>query len=140
MDVEIDMIYKVLSHAGTGQTTSEISKIIHDLYKKRVSRTIVKNYLWSYFRNMIDYDSANYTYKLKNDHRFFIKSENINIGDSPRLIAIRALGDKMEISISERLNLQNLVKAIAIFYLEEDSSGKKKDLIKKLNQILQTIE
>jgi hypothetical protein len=140
MDIEIDMIYKVLTHSEAGQTSSEISKTIYEVYKKRLSRTIVKNYLWSYFRNMIDYESVSYTYKLKNDHRFFIQGENISTGDSPRMISVRALGDKMEISISDRLHLQNLVKAIGIFYLEDDNTGKKKDLIKRLNQIMQTME
>ncbi len=140
MDREINYINEILAASEEGLTTSEISKQIFKRYNQKVSRTIVKNYLWSYFRNMINYDSVNYTYTLKTDHRFFKEADSIKAGDSPRMISIRALGDKMEISISDRLHLQSLAKAIGIFYLEEDNTGKKKDLIKRLNQILQTME
>ena len=57
MDKEIIYINNILVNSKVGLSTSDISKKIFEKYDAKVSRTIVKNYLWSYFRDIIKYDS-----------------------------------------------------------------------------------
>jgi hypothetical protein len=136
MDLETNIIYNILLCAEDTLTAADISTLIYKRHNKRISKTIVKNYLWSYFRDLIYYNPTDFSYKLKKEPHFFKITNDIQFTDSPRMISVRALGDKMEVTISNDLNLEKLVNAIATFYLNEDSTGKKKDLIKKLNQIL----
>ena len=47
MDKEIIYINNILVNSNEGLSTSDISKLIFEKYGAKVSRTSVKNYLWS---------------------------------------------------------------------------------------------
>ena len=76
MDKEIYYINTILLETEEGLSTSEISKLLFEKFNIKVSRQIVKNYLWSYFRNIIQYNSSDYTYKLSQNQ---VTEEIINL-------------------------------------------------------------
>ncbi len=139
MDKEVFYINSILVENSKGLTTSDISKLIFEQYQTKISRTIVKNYLWSYFRNLIEYDPGNYTYKLSNDH-FLLDDIEVVQGDKKnRPICSQVCGSKIKIEIEKNVDLHLLVKAIGILNYKIGSNNRNTDLIKQINRIIEQL-
>lgn len=139
MDKEIVFINAILNKNDQWITTSEISKKIFEEFDVKISRTIVKNYLWSYFRSIIEYNSSNYSYKIKSDP-FLIEDINvIQIANLPRAISSRIEGSKIIISIDKNTPLESYIKAIGILNYKIDKNKKNLDLIKQINRTIEQL-
>lgn len=140
MDKEIYYINTILLETEEGLSTSEISKSLFEKYKIKVSRQIVKNYLWSYFRNIIQYNSSDYTYKLS--QKSFLSDDILvkSIEKSPRMISANFENGKLELIYNESKSIEALVKAIGIINFSYSPKKKQTDLIKQINRIIEQDE
>lgn len=137
MDKEIFYINSILLESEEPLTNSDISKRLYDKYNIKVSRQIVKNYLWSYFRNLIRYDSSNYTYALK--EKSFISDDIYitSVENSPRTINARFDGGRLELEYDRSKSIEEIIKAIGIINFTISSQKKQLDLIKQINRIIE---
>jgi hypothetical protein len=140
MDREINYINEILATSEDGLTTSEISKAIFEKYNEKVSKTIVKNYLWSYFRTVIKYDSSNYTYKLNNDQFLLDDIEVEGVPSSVRPISTKFKNSKILVEFDKRINIDMYIKAIAIMNYKISPQKRNVDLLKQLNRVVEQIE
>lgn len=139
MDRDILHIYEVLSSANVPLTAGEISKEIFKRYDIRLSKTIVRNYLWSYFRNLIDYNPDEFTFSLKDD-RFLITDIDVSdVDHGPRAVSAQFEGARIRVSYDNRVPIETYIKAISIINYKYRSSKKKVDLIKQLNRTIEQI-
>jgi len=139
MDKEIIYINSILNSSREGFTTSEISKKIFDQYGVKISRTIVKNYLWSYFRDVIEYNSSNYSYILKMD-QFLINDINVLYSENtPRPIGGKIEGAKIIIEIDKDIPLEKYIKAIGIINYRIGKNKNNLDFIKQINRTLEQL-
>jgi len=139
MDNDIFCINSVLVSSKVGLTTSDIAKLIFEKYGIKMSRTIVKNYLWSYFRHIIKYNQGDYTYKLLNDN-FLLEDIEVNIATrAPRPISSNVLGGKIVITINSSVSREQFVKGFSILNYKLGSNRRNSDLIKQLNRIIEQL-
>ena len=140
MDNETLMINVILNSSIVPLTSSEISKLVYEKYKVKISKTIVKNYLWSFFREIIIYDSGNFTYKLKDD-KFLLDDVEVIFRDQPeRPIGSNVLGGKILITTDSNISFQDFVKGIAILNYKIDVNKRNIDLIKQLNRVIEQLK
>ena len=139
MDKEIVYINNILVNSSDALSTSDISKLIFDRYGAKVSRTIVKNYLWSYFRDIIKYDSTEYTYKINND-KFLIDDiiveQNSNLN---RPVSANFEGSKIKVVFDTNISLDTYIQAIAVMNFKTNVNKKNTDLLKHFNRIVEQI-
>ncbi len=139
MDREIVFINQILLLSKKPLTTSEIAKQLFDKYELRLSRTIVKNYLWSYFRSLIEYDSADFTYALKADN-FLLSDVDVEFVESAnRAFELKVVGSKFIILIDTRLEIELIAKGLAILNFRSGVNKSNIDLLKQLNRILEQL-
>jgi hypothetical protein len=140
MDNDILFINSVLVSSKIGLTTSDISKLIFEKYGVKISRTIVKNYLWSYFRHIIQYNQSDYTYKLDNDN-FLLDDIEVSISSSvPRPISSSVVGGKIKITVDEAVSKEDFLKGITILNYKLGSNQRNTDLIKRLNRVIEQLK
>lgn len=140
MDNETLMINVILTSSIVPLTSSEISKLVYEKYKVKISKTIVKNYLWSFFRDIIIYDSGNFTYKLKDD-KFLLDDVEVIFKDQPeRPIGSNVLGGKILITADSNILFQDFIKGIAILNYKIDVNKRNIDLIKQLNRVIEQLK
>jgi hypothetical protein len=140
MDNETLMINVILNTSIVPLTSSEISKLVYEKYKVKISKTIVKNYLWSFFRDIIIFDSGDFTYKLKND-KFLLDDVEVIFKDQPeRPIGSNVLGAKILITADSNISFQDFVKGIAILNYKIDVNKRNIDLIKQLNRVIEQLK
>ena len=139
MDREIAYIYEVLSTAQEPLTASEISKEIFGKYETRISKTITRNYLWSYFREIISYDSSKYTFTLKED-KFLLEDIDVFGTDrTPRALSSEFDGSRIKVVFDTTIPIEIYIKAISLINYKHKSSKKKLDLIKQLNRTIEQL-
>ena len=139
MDKEIIYINNILVNSKAGLSTSDISKKIFEKYDAKVSRTIVKNYLWSYFRDIIKYDSLEFTYKINNDE-FLI--DDIIVDQKSKLsrpISANFVGSKIKVEYDNNIPIDIYIQAIAIMNFKTNVNKKNADLLKHFNRIIEQI-
>lgn len=139
MDKEIIYINNILVNSKLGLSTSDISKKIFEKYDAKVSRTIVKNYLWSYFRDIIKYDSSEFTYKINNDE-FLI--DDIIVDKKSKLsrpISANFEGSKIKVEYDNNIPIDIYIQAIAIMNFKTNVNKKNADLLKHFNRIVEQI-
>lgn len=139
MDKEIIYINNILVNSKEGLSTSDISKLIFERYDAKVSRTIVKNYLWSYFRDIIKYDSSEFTYKINNDE-FLI--DDIIVDKKSKLsrpISANFEGSKIKVEFDNNIPIDIYIQAIAIMNFKTNVNKKNTDLLKHFNRIVEQI-
>lgn len=139
MDKEIIYINNILVNSKVGLSTSDISKKIFEKYYAKVSRTIVKNYLWSYFRDIIKYDSSEFTYKINNDE--FLIDDIIVYKKSKlsRPISANFEGSKIKVEYDNNIPIDIYIQAIAIMNFKTNVNKKNADLLKHFNRIVEQI-
>lgn len=139
MDKEIIYINSILNSSDEGFTTSEISKKIFEQYGIKISRTIVKNYLWSYFRDVIEYNSSNYSYTLKMDN-FLINDINVICStNTPRAISSKIEGAEIIIVVDKNVPLEKYIKAIGVINYRIGKNKSNLDFIKQINRTLEQL-
>ena len=139
MDKEISCINNILIKCDKRLTTAEISKKLFEDYKMRLSRKIVKNYLWSYFRNLIDYNSDDYTYILKNDTFLIGDIEILQVKNKPRAITTKINGSKIQLEYDVNITQDVFIKAIGLINYKTNFLKKNIDFIKHLNRTVEQI-
>jgi hypothetical protein len=139
MDKEIVYINNILVNSIDALTTSDISKLIFERYEAKVSRTIVKNYLWSYFRDIIKYDSSEYTYKINNDG-FLIDDITVEQNSNlKRPVSANFEGSKIKVVFDNNISIDTYIQAIAIMNFKTNVNKKNTDLLKHFNRIVEQI-
>ena len=140
MDKEIFYINSILVETDEGLTTSEISKLLFEKFNIKVSRQIVKNYLWSYFRNIIEYNKSEFSYKLSK--KSFLSDDIFvqSVEKSPRMISANFKNGKLELSYDKSKSIEDLVKAIGVINFSFSQKKKQTDLIKQINRIIEQDE
>ena len=139
MDKEIIYINNILVNSNEGLTTSDISKLIYEKYGAKVSKIIVKNYLWSYFRDIIKYNSTEYTYTINNDE-FLI--DDIIIDHNSKLsrpISATFEGSKIKVVFDNQIPLEVYIQAVAIMNFKTNVSKKNTDFLKLFNRLVEQI-
>lgn len=139
MDKEIVFINNILVNSKEGLSTSDISRLIFERHGAKVSRTIVKNYLWSYFRDIIKYDSSEFTYKLNNDE--FLLND-IVVDQNPKLnrpLSANFEGSKIKVEYDNNISIDTYIQAIAIMNFKTNINKKNVDLIKHFNRVVEQI-
>jgi hypothetical protein len=140
MDKDILCINSVLRTANKALTTSEISKLIYEKYELKISRTIVKNYLWSFFRSIIIYDQGDFTYKLDNDN-FLLEDIEVNMTSSAsRPIGSSIEGGKIIITADTNVSIQDFIKGFAILNYKVGTNKRNSDLVKQLNRVIEQLK
>ena len=139
MDKEILYINNILLDNPNGLTTSDISKIIFEKHGLKISRTIVKNYLWSYFRNQIKYNSADFTYILENDRFLLDDIDIIKVEKTTRSIDCAFVGSKIKVEYDASVSIETLIKAISIINYKSPVVKNNTDLIKQINRVVEQI-
>lgn len=138
MDKECVAIHNVLSETEEPLTQFEIAKLINEKFEIKISAKIVKNYLWSFFRNDIIYDQNEYKYSFKED-RFLMEAIHVNMSrNMPRAIDTKFQGSKIKVEYDENVELDVLIKAIAILNYREKIG--RIDLVKKVNRIIEQLD
>lgn len=139
MDKEIICINNILLNSSNPITTSEISMKIFEEYNMRVSKKIVSNYLWSYFRNLIEYTPSNYTYILKNDTFLIDDIHTVEVQHQPRAITTKIIGSQIQLEYDSNVKQETLVKALGIMNYKTNFLKKNIDFIKQLNRTIEQI-
>ncbi|WP_340111021.1 hypothetical protein [Maribellus mangrovi] len=139
MDKEIFYINQILVEAEKALTTGEISKEIFSKYDYKISKKVVQNYLWSYFRNLIKYNPSDYTYTMKDD-RFMI-NDVVIISEMgmPRAINSSFEGSKIKVTFDKNVPIEDYIKAISLVNYKIKSQKQKVDLLKQVNRIIEQI-
>lgn len=137
MDREIYFIQKVLSENDKPLSTREISAEIFRIFKLKISSKIVQNYLWSYFRNEIEFNNTDFTYSLKCQT---IETDNVSIvflETDVRAISTIVDGNKIKITYNKSVKLEELIKAIVM--LNFNGYNNKYDLLKNINRYIDNL-
>jgi hypothetical protein len=137
MDREIYFIQKVLSENDKPLSTREISAEIFRIFKLKISSKIVQNYLWSYFRNEIEFNNTDFTYSLKCQT---IETDNVSIvflETDVRAISTIVDGNKIKITYNKSVKLEELIKAIVM--LNFNGYNNKYDLVKNINRYIDNL-
>ncbi|MBV2224991.1 MAG: hypothetical protein KUL74_09100 [Cloacibacterium sp.] len=137
MDKEIFYIQSVFFTSNEALTTGEISKLIFEKFNYKISKKIVQNYLWSYFREDIEYNPESFSYRLKIETTGIDNFTVNHITNSKRSISMVVEGSNVKIEIDKNLNIEKL--AIAIVSLNIKGYNSRYDLIKNLNRILDNL-
>lgn len=139
MDREIVFINNILNESNTGLTTGEISKKLFEYYNIKVSKKIVQNYLWSYFRNIISYDSNNYTYTLDSNNYLLDDSIVITGQSLPRAIEYKFIGNKIQITYDKSIPTEKFIKSFVLLNFRITKKTKEADLVKLINRLVEEI-
>jgi hypothetical protein len=139
MDKEIFFIHNLLVNESQGLTTNDISKLIFEKHGLKISRTIVKNYLWSYFRNLIKYDSSNFKYTLLNDDFLLDDIEIAKKDNLERTIKSTFFGSKIKVEYNSSTSIETIVKALTIINYKSSAVKNNLDLIKQVNRVVEQI-
>jgi hypothetical protein len=137
IDKEINLIYFVLRNSEVSLSTQEIAKTLREKHNLKISKTIVKNYLWSYFRDIIDFDKENFTYSLTNTNDWGTQIELIPSNRTNRPIEINMKGVNIEVIYSHDLTVEKILDALAKFNFTE-TNKLSYDFIKKINRIIES--
>ena len=129
------MIKAVLSYSEIPLSSGEISKKIFDNFDYRITKTTVKNYLWSSLRNLVECNTENWVYSLKKDSSFLsinnpfkvVVQKNLR---NPDFLSTQTVGDKVICTYLEDLQINEIIKALIELELANEL---KKDALKKLN-------
>jgi len=139
MDKEIACINNILLKSSEPITTSEISKKIFEEYKMKLSKKIVSNYLWSYFRSLIKYNPTDYTYVLKNDTFLIDDIITEEVQNKPRAITTKINGSQIQLEYDINVKRETLIKALGIINYKTNFLSKNIDFIKHLNRTIEQI-
>jgi hypothetical protein len=137
MDKEIYIIHTILKNTLKPLTTKEIADDYSRLSGYRISKTIVKNYLWSYFREIIKFNSGDFTYALKGDKYLFTDVVCRETNDQIRPICTSAKTGKILIEFDKSITMVELIEAIGIVNFRTGGNFYKSDLIKSINRIIE---
>ncbi len=140
MDKDIFHIHDILSSAEEPLTTMIISKRIFEKYESRLSRKITQNYLWSYFRNIIDYNASDYTYFLKEDCFLLDDIDVVSVKNPPRTLSSNFEGERIIVAFDSSISIKRLIEAITIINYRQQSTKKNIDLIKQVNRVIEQLE
>ena len=140
---EDHMIKVVMSESLEALSSGDISKKIFIKYNHRITKTTVKNYLWSSLRSQVKCDTENWVYSLKRDvdvlstpSTFKVKTK-INTNNSD-FISITTFGDEVICTYRENLKVDEVIKALVELELAKDlreEALKKMNIRIKLNRI-----
>ena len=129
------MIKIVLSESTKSLSSGEISKMIYDKFNHRITKTTVKNYLWSSLRSCVSCNTEDWVYSLKNESEILSSSSVFKVytetaSNFPDYIKTDVLGDNVKCTFQENLTIDEILKALIELELANDL---RKDAIKKLN-------
>lgn len=137
MDKEIFIIQSILANAQKPFTTKEIADEYFKLSGYRISKTTIKNYLWSYFREIIKFDSTAFTYELKDDNYLLNDLICRETKNKLRPISTSVKSGKILIEFDDTIKKNELIEAIGIINFRMGSVYYKSDLIKTINRIIE---
>lgn len=137
MNLEIQYIADILHDSKVGLKTSEIAKIIRKKHNHHITKTKVKNYLWSYFANDIKINDQ-YEYTLKNNVTKLDHIETIK-RNQPRAICFVAEGSILRAYYSDNLKLDQLVHAIAAVSANVNPISNTTDLTVRINREIDSL-
>jgi hypothetical protein len=140
MNQEIIHIYQIIKEGSEPLTTAQISKELYSRNGLKISKKIVQNYLWSYFRDIIDYNSNDFTYKIKKSNSFEWSSvELIKCDKLTRAIEPSVNGNILEIKYNCSISKETIIKAIVEVYFNMNHKKKNVDFLKLINQAIDNL-
>ena len=137
------MIKVIMSESLEALSSGDISKKIFKKFNHRITKTTVKNYLWSSLRSKVKCDTENWVYSLKSDADVLsapstFKVTTKMIANNSDFISITTFGDEVICSYRENLKVDEVIKALVELELAKDlreEALKKMNIRIKLNRI-----
>lgn len=140
MDKEILCINSILVGSPKALTTADIAKLMFEKYELKLSKTIVKNYLWSFFRHVIDYNSGDFTYKLDGD-KFLLEDVKVKMSsDALRPLGSSIEGGKILITADSNISIQDYIMGFAVLNYRVGGNKRNSDIIKQLNRVIEQLK
>ena len=129
------MIKAIMSESKEALSSGEISKRIYEKFKHRITKTTVKNYLWSSLRPLVHCNTEDWVYSLKKESEMLstssvFKVSTYPINDLPDYLQIEVLGDEVNCTYRDNLTVDEVIKALIELELANDL---RKEALKKLN-------
>ena len=116
---------------GKWKKTNEIAAEILEKNEHKIGFKVTQNYLQSVLRPLVEYDSSNYKYRLKNleSSSSFDRIQIKEIQNYLTPIAIISKGAHMKVEVNTKVTKDNLIKAVVAVSTENP----KYNLLKKIN-------
>lgn len=129
------MIKAIMSESEEALSSGEISKKIYEKFKHRITKTTVKNYLWSSLRPLVHCNTEDWVYSLKKESEMLstssvFKVSTYPVNDLPDYLRIEVLGDEVNCTYRDNLTVDEVIKALIELELANDL---RKEALKKLN-------
>jgi hypothetical protein len=129
------MIKEIMSESKEALSSGEISKKIYEKFKHRITKTTVKNYLWSSLRPFVHCNTEDWVYSLKKESEMLSTSSVFKVSthpvnDLPDYLRIQVLGDEVNCTYRDNLTVDEVIKALIELELANDL---RKEALKKLN-------
>jgi hypothetical protein len=116
---------------GSWKKTNEITKEILELHNHRIGFKVTQNYLQSVLRPLVEYNAADYTYRLKilRSSSDFDRFQIEEIENYLTPISIFSRGIKTKVEVNQKVTKEALIKAI----IAVNTENPKFNLLKKIN-------
>lgn len=129
------MIRAIMSESKEALSSGEISKKIYEKFNHRITKTTVKNYLWSSLRPLVHCNTEDWVYSLKKESEILsassvFKVSTYPVDDLPDYLRIKVLGDEVNCTYRSNLTVDEVIKALIELELANDL---RKEALKKLN-------
>lgn len=129
------MIKAIMSESKEALSSGIISKKIYEKFKHRITKTTVKNYLWSSLRPLVHCNTEDWVYSLKKESEMLSTSSVFKVStyptdNLPDYLRIEILGDKVNCTYRDNLTVDEIIKALIELELTNDL---RKEALKKLN-------
>ena len=116
---------------GSWKKTNDISKEILKLHNHRIGFKVTQNYLQSALRPLVEYNSADYTYRLRDSESSsdFDKIQIEHIANYLTPISVISRGANVNVEVNNNVTMDGMVKAVIAINIENP----KFNLLKKVN-------
>ena len=113
------MIKSIMSESKEALSSGEISKKIYEKFKHRITKTTVKNYLWSSLRPLVHCNTEDWVYSLKKESEMLSPSSVFKvsthpINDLPDYLRIEVLGDEVNCTYRDNLTVDEFIKVATV--------------------------
>lgn len=129
------MIKAIMSESTEALSSGEISKKIYEKFKYRITKTTVKNYLWSSLRPLVHYNTVDWVYSLKEECEKLTTTSVFHVStlpveNLPDYLRIEVLGDEVNCIYRDDLTVDDVLKALIELEL---TNGLRENALKNLN-------
>lgn len=137
MNRELLLVGQALNDIEKPFDLRSFGRFVRKEYSMKISNTILKNYLWSYFRFEINYNEGQYT--LKEDLLERVKDFEIEVEHAENLndgLQFSLRGNNIKVYVNSDLKTDELVNAIIWLSMTNKNFLTTGDFVKRINQMI----